>query len=401
MTTPLWLDDEGALAFGDRAAAAPGRASAAGRAAAAVPDVEIVGAGVTGLSCALLLAGAGLQVRVHDASGVAGGASGRNAGFALRGAAIAYDEARAALGAGAARQLWALSEAALVRLAAIAGDAFRPEGSLRLAGDEAERERVRAEHDALCEDGFAAEWREPPVRGVAGQFHGALYHPTDGALQPLRWIRRLAAAAEHAGAEICEGSAVARLADLAAPVVVVATDGLGGPLLPALAGTIVPARGQVLATAPVARRVVACPHYARGGYDYWQQLPDGRLVVGGCRDADLAGETTCDDAVTPEIQGRLEALAAAILGEPPVVTHRWSGAWGETPDRLPLAGPLPATVAGRGGAWIAAGYSGHGNVLGLACGELVARAILGEPTPALAPFAPARLLDDSVPPPGG
>ena len=41
---------------------------------------------------------------------------------------------------------------------------------------------------------------------------------------------------------------------------------------------------------------------------------------------------------------------------------------------------------------MAAGYSGHGNVLGFACGELVAKAIAGEDAPELALFEPARLL---------
>lgn len=386
-TLPLWLDDEGPAA----AAAAAGPGVGRGADGSVDVDVEIVGAGVTGLSCALRLAGAGLRVRVHDERGVAGGASGRNAGFALRGAALPYDEARRVLGADVARELWALSEEALGRLAGLAADAFRPEGSLRLAASAGERDRIRAEHDALREDGFAAEWREPPVGGCGGRFHGALFNPGDGALQPLRWIRRLAAAALDAGAQIVEGSRVASLDLLAAPVVAVATDGYGAGLLPALAGAILPARGQVLATAPAARRSVTCPHYARDGYDYWQQLPDGRLVVGGGRDGDPAGEATSADALTPGIQGHLEALAAAILGEQPRITHRWSGAWGETPDRLPLVGPLRSAVAGRDGVWIAAGYSGHGNVLGLACGDLVARGILGEPVDRLlAPFAPGR-----------
>jgi hypothetical protein len=35
---------------------------------------------------------------------------------------------------------------------------------------------------------------------------------------------------------------------------------------------------------------------------------------------------------------------------------------------------------------------GHGNVLGLACGELVAGAILDRPAPELKLFEPARLL---------
>jgi glycine/D-amino acid oxidase-like deaminating enzyme len=49
-------------------------------------------------------------------------------------------------------------------------------------------------------------------------------------------------------------------------------------------------------------------------------------------------------------------------------------------------------VAGYDGLWVACGYSGHGNVLGLVCGDLVAHAILGEPPHALALFDPARLL---------
>ena len=50
-------------------------------------DVAIVGAGVTGCSAALRLAEAVSTVRVFDQRGIAEGASGRNGGFALRGAA--------------------------------------------------------------------------------------------------------------------------------------------------------------------------------------------------------------------------------------------------------------------------------------------------------------------------
>jgi glycine/D-amino acid oxidase-like deaminating enzyme len=39
---------------------------------------------------------------------------------------------------------------------------------------------------------------------------------------------------------------------------------------------------------------------------------------------------------------------------------------------------------------VAGGYSGHGNALGLACGDLVARAILGERPPELEIFDLAR-----------
>jgi glycine/D-amino acid oxidase-like deaminating enzyme len=59
-----------------------------------------------------------------------------------------------------------------------------------------------------------------------------------------------------------------------------------------------------------------------------------------------------------------------------------------SPDELPLAGSVP----GQDGVWVSRGYSGHGNVLGPACGDLVAKAILGRREPELGLFDPARLL---------
>jgi glycine/D-amino acid oxidase-like deaminating enzyme len=88
------------------------------------------------------------------------------------------------------------------------------------------------------------------------------------------------------------------------------------------------------------------------------------------------------------IQGYLEQFVAGLLGEEPRFEHRWAGIFGTTEDRLPLVGRFPS----RDNVWVAAGYSGHGNVLGLACGELVAGAILGKPAPELELFDPARLL---------
>jgi glycine/D-amino acid oxidase-like deaminating enzyme len=71
-----------------------------------------------------------------------------------------------------------------------------------------------------------------------------------------------------------------------------------------------------------------------------------------------------------------------------VITHRWAGLFGTTADRLPLVGRVP----GRDGVWVSAGYSGRGNALGLACGDLLGRAALGERVPELELFDPARRL---------
>ncbi|HEY6962363.1 MAG TPA: FAD-dependent oxidoreductase [Gaiellaceae bacterium] len=348
-------------------------------------DVAVIGGGVTGCSCALTLAERGVRVRIHEAREIAGGASGRNGGFALRGATEPYDRARVSLGADSARRVMELTERALDRMAALAGDALRRVGSLRLAWDTAELDALRAEHDALREDGFAVEWVDELAPPLDRLYLGAILHPKDGALSPARWVRRLAARAAEAGADIREGDAVTP-EGVDADVVVVAGDGFTASLLPELTPYVVPTRGQVLATEPLAERLYDRPHYARAGYDYWHQLPDGRLVIGGQRDTSLETENTEVMETTEGIQEHIELLVEQLVGGRPRVTHRWAGIWGATPDLNPLVGPVP----GREHVWVAGGYSGHGNALGFACGDLVARAILGEPSPELALFDPAR-----------
>src|SRR3954454_312187 len=94
-------------------------------------DVAIVGAGVTGCACALALAERGLRVAVYDARTVAGGASGRNGGFGLRGAPPSDDVPRVSLGQRRAAKLCRLTEQSLDAREALAGDALVRRGSLR------------------------------------------------------------------------------------------------------------------------------------------------------------------------------------------------------------------------------------------------------------------------------
>jgi glycine/D-amino acid oxidase-like deaminating enzyme len=272
----------------------------------------------------------------------------------------------------------------------VAADAFTRPGSLRLAADEEELEQLRLEYDVLREDGFAAELRPrealaPPLRDG---FLGGIFYPHDGSLQPTRFVLRLARQAVEAGVEVREGTRVDSLEALEAPQVVVATDGSGRGLLPELDEVIWPARGQVLTTEPLPRRLFDCPHHARDGFDYWQQIPDGRIVLGGFRDFSILSELTDVDETTPVIQEALDAFLVELLGQMPTVDYRWAGIFGLTQDLLPLVCRVP----GRDGTWVVAGYSGHGNVLDLMCGELVAEAILGQQHPILELFQPARLV---------
>jgi glycine/D-amino acid oxidase-like deaminating enzyme len=283
-----------------------------------------------------------------------------------------------------------VTEEALDRLATLGGHALRRTGSLRVAVDDDETEELRREFEALHEDGFAAEWR---TGLVGGRFPAAIFHPDDAATQPAALVRGLATSAAEAGVAIVEHHRVESLDDLEAEHVLVATDGYPSGLLVELGGAIVPTRGQVVVTEPLAERLFECPHYARHGFDYWQQTLDGRLVLGGFRDLDLASEYTAEEATTPAIQNALDAFATELVGRPVAVAQRWAGIFGSVRDLLPLVGPVP----GSDRAWVAAGYSGHGNVLGFLCGDLAARAILGEPSDKvslglLEMLDPARLL---------
>jgi gamma-glutamylputrescine oxidase len=350
-------------------------------------DVAIVGGGITGCSCALALSEAGLKVKLFEAREIAGGASGRNGGFALRGGAAPYPVLAESIGSDATADLWRWTEAELAELAGLAGDAFRPTGSLRLAVDDEERDELLEEYEALREAGFAAEWREN-LDAPLSRYPAALFHPPDGVLQPARLVRRIAERAAAAGVEIHEHTRVGSLDEVDAETVVVTTDGYPSGLLGELEGLIVPTRGQVIATEPIEEMLFEIPHYGRHGFDYWHQRLDGRIVAGGFRDVSLDTEFTAEEVTTPIVQDALERFVEEHVGRPLRVDYRWAGIFGMVFDFLPVVGPVPD----HDGVWIAGGYSGHGNVLGFACGRLVARALLGENDTKLELFEPSRLL---------
>ena len=286
-----------------------------------------------------------MSVRVYDAREIAGGASGRNGGFALRGGAAPYPVTAASIGRERAASVWRWTEDELRRLAELAGDAARLTGSLRLAADEEERAELEEEYEALRDDGFAVEWRDELSAPLAGRYPGAIFHPPDAVLQPARLVRRIAALAAEAGVDFREHTRVDSVEETGAQTVVVATDGYPSGLLGALEGLIVPTRGQVIATEPIPERLFEIPHYGRHGFDYWHQRRDGRLVAGGFRDVTLQDEFTADEVTTTPVQQALDEFAASLVGRPLRVDYRWAGIFGMVLDFLPVVGRVPGTTA--------------------------------------------------------
>jgi glycine/D-amino acid oxidase-like deaminating enzyme len=129
----------------------------------------------------------------------------------------------------------------------------------------------------------------------------------------------------------------------------------------------------MVATEPLAERIVDQLVYARWGYEYFQQRPDGRVLAGGFGDLDGEASYTDSGQGDPRIWDRIERYLREDIGVKAPITHRWTGTVGYTEDRRPVVGQVP----GRPNLWVAGGYSGTGNVPGLLAGQEVADMVAG------------------------
>lgn len=356
-------------------------------------DVEVeacvIGAGVGGLACARRLAAHGVETLVLERDTVAGGASGRNGGFLIAGLAPFHNDAIELWGRDYAATVYARTlevQEEMYELAAElgVGDAVKRVGSLRVSASEEEADHVRRHAAALEEDGFPAQLlaRHDLPRALQGSAWNACLTDHDGSLQPARWIRALAADAERAGVRIHEGSEVQAPVDgnlileggsVSAKHVIVAADGALPRLVPAYDGRVRARRLHMVATEPLGERIVDQLVYARWGYEYFQQRPDGRVLAGGFGDVDGPSSYTDRPEGDPRIWDRIERYLREDIGVNAAITHRWTGTVGYSEERRPFVGPVP----GRPGLWVAGGYSGTGNVPGFLAGRELADTIAG------------------------
>ncbi|MEP6776056.1 MAG: FAD-dependent oxidoreductase [Chloroflexota bacterium] len=353
-------------------------------------DVCVVGAGIVGLYLARLIAGQGLSTTVLEARHVAAGASGRNAGMVLTGAAQHYYEAVRLYGRERALDLWNLSlhNRDIVRgLSEEFGTPYDAAGSLLLAVDDTEAEDLERTADAMLDDNIQVKFthKDPTGRG----FSAAIFQPGDAGIHPARFAQALAG---NCGAEVWEQSEVfgweslpdgsievrSRRTVVRCRMLALCTNAYAPLMHPYFEDKVQPTRGQILVTEPVDHIVLSQLCYADYGYEYFRQLPDGRFVLGGWRHHFREMEVGYEDRTTPEVQGGLESFMARYF--PDVVgariTHRWSGTMGFSKDGLPLVGSLPEEP----NVFFAVGFTGHGLGFGLATAErLAAHMLLGSP----------------------
>jgi len=351
-------------------------------------DVAIVGAGIMGLSTALALAESGVNVVVLEANEPGWGASGRNGGQVNSGLKEVPEEVERTHGAEAVRFSYDAPNRvnALVRRLGLDCD-YVNGGGYRVATDA----RLQREVDDLIAQ---LERRNIPVEARSAdeiqaasgtdRYTGGLFDPAAGQLNPMKYSRALAKAAEAAGAVIWSNSPVVKAAQgakwvletpggkVTAEKVLFATNGYTDGLVPKLRASLMPVFSTIAASKPLpeavkakilARREVL---YETGLVTHYYRVDaEGRFLFGG------RGPMRPIDG--PEAPGRLQALAERLWPELREIgwEYYWNGRVCLTADHYPHVHEFGET--------------------GLACVGLNGRGVAM--TTALGPVLAARLRD--------
>lgn len=351
-------------------------------------DALVVGAGVVGLTCALLLAESGREVAVLEADRLAGGVSGYTTAKLTAGHGLLYHDLESSFGEEAAGRYAEAQTAGLAHvrhlcerhsldcdLESVANYVF--------AENEDEMEQLEQEAAAAGRAGLAAE----VVRGLDVPFPavGAVVLPDQAQFHPRRYLLAIASLVRQAGGRIVEGSRVMGIEGEAAPFTV-HTDNGKLEAHSVVVATHYPIVDQgFFATRIHPRRsyVVAAP-LPDGGLDGMfinvgtptrsirtTPLPDGRrlLLVGG--EGHRVGQK-------PEHAAPYDVLTEYLgqhfsAGD---VEYRWSAQDNFSVDRLPYVG----RASNAEGIYVATGFAGWGMTNGTAAALSLAAAVQGQTT---------------------
>ena len=161
---------------------------------------------------------------------------------------------------------------------------------------------------------------------------------------------------------------------------------------------IIPNRGQVFTTEPVAGRLFNGVFYANDGWEYWRKLHDGpgaggRLLFGGSRNHHAAAERGFHflrrkDRIIRTYRGYKERPTKAVQTSNDIAfnrtfpnlahlerTHRWGGVMGFSFDSSPFVGETDTP-----GVHVIAGFTGRGNAYATVAARMMADRLLGRPS---------------------
>lgn len=368
----------------------------------ATTDVVVVGAGVTGLTAAYLLARAGRQVVVLERDRCANGDTGHTSAHLTMVTDTRLPDLVTRIGRAGAQAVWDGGRVAIETVDAIvrehAVDArFQwVDGYLHAPRAREGRESTGLEDDVRLarEMGFDAEFVQP----APSTDQPAARFARQARLHPRRYLAGVAEACAGLGVLIFEHSPVDAFGEDRQSVrvgdhtvrcgdVVVATHNPMAGFAGLLSATAFQTKLALYTSYVVAGRVPsgAVPDalwWDTGDpYDYLrvEPQPDWDVVVFGGEDH-KTGQQPDTEGCFQRLEARLEAMLPNVD-----ITHRWSGQVIETPDGLPYIGQVTEHQ------YAATGYAGNGLTFGTLAGMMIADAILGRQNRWRDLFDPGRL----------
>lgn len=372
----------------------------------ATVDLAVIGGGYTGCSAALHAAQAGASVCLLEAHQIGHGGSGRNVGLANAGLWLPPAEIRAHLGREVGDRLIALLAQApaevfrLIRDHAIDCEPVQA-GTLHLAHSPKGLRDLQTRHQQLSADGAPVELlseQETARRTGSKAFHGAIFDPRAGTIQPLAYVQGLARAAQQAGAAIHANSPVQTLRHdgelwhletpqglVRAKALIQATNAYHAGL-PDTRQDYVPVYYFQYATDPLPEVIRAT--LLPGGEGCWdtglimtsfRMDQAGRLVIGAMGDLGHAGSFAHRGWITRKLAQIFPALANQPLKD------GWHGRIAMTSDHIPKLVQIGPNALS------AHGYFGRGIGPGTVFGRMMADSLLsGDPARLPLPPVPAH-----------
>jgi gamma-glutamylputrescine oxidase len=355
-------------------------------------DVAIVGGGYTGLSAAVHLARAGVDVALVEAHRFGDGASGRNGGQLGTGQRAWAEELEAELGLTRAKALFDLAEEAKSHLmdftAANGIDMDFMPGQISVAHKARYVDAYRAHAEIM-----ATRFGYPHLRFIdaaetsakvgSDAYFGGIADSGTGHIHPLKLLVGTARAAAASGARLFEETAATGIDSDAGGVAIttargtiraqkalIAVNAHGGNLEPVSAAHIMPIGSFIAATAPLGPDSPVIPggeavDDSRFVVRYFRRTKDGRLLFGGREVYSSSDQGSMEEGLRRQIAEVYPALRDIEI------THAWGGSVGITMPRKPFVREVMPNVISAGG------YSGHGVMLSNFVGKLYAETVAG------------------------
>ena len=176
--------------------------------------------------------------------------------------------------------------------------------------------------------------------GVQSSFYNRLEGQIDTAMMNHCFYKKVIADGIHVlfGVEVTcleEPEAITNIGTFKAEKIAICTNGLTRQLLPD--EDVAPARAQVLITKPINDLSLKGTFHYERGYYYFRNI-DHRVLLGGGRHLDFAGEHSSAFENTPPIMQSLYQLLNEIIlpGTPYEIEHEWAGIMGVGKSKKPI-----------------------------------------------------------------